>query len=575
MGVVSACEGFNAGAGVGLAVGVTLLMLALTYVLHLWYVRSFNHIDSTDQSSLTHTELNRRDNSIIDTSHLPIDSQPHIPSKTRLEILFVALITVVMIVGFWSVSGQGTVNIAVVYQWLVGLVVDSGVRLGVCAVLVALKAAPNYSKNCYIVDFGVPLNQIIDGNKREICSKPEASDISPPPCSPVHFPGVSPPTPRKSPIPHSSPYKSPSKPTEILHLPPLNPRLPIVTNYAQDFDDYFDQLEAQQLPQPDFSDPENSENRGKEQSNRSESEHFSMETMSEVAHNLMSPVESPRGFSGMRFFRTPEKPCIKSPEKSPEKPYFKAKSPQKFELRLQEMDKSVSESEPEGQSLTYSAQAELPIPSTPSIPTPEIVDDESYRVEFAPNALMPNRDFFTEIEERSSEKNGRKRRPSPMVSKMRLVLPEAGKPSSRVFTEEDAPVTDDALREIGNSAEYSFRQRRPSRKEVEGTVGELLQAAQEENEPREYGRLVDMLEARNRFHRRHYVTSGRSPYNASMKGLIERRGSKSSRLRLIEDPDAAERQAKQIEALSSIYAQSRSGSSRRARSGSRGRSEER
>lgn len=317
--------------------------------------------------------------------------------------------------------------------------------------------------------------------------------------------------------------------------------------------------------------------------------------MPEVPHNLQSPIESPKGYSGMRFYRTPERPCNLSPEKSPEKPLIQLKSSPKFELRLQEIEKSMSESEPESQYITYSAQTftDAPQQPLPSIWEPAIVDDEDYMVEFMPGGIMPNHQLsqisalhslatgrsLSTNKPSTAQPEGRRsksqdRKQSPAVSKLRLAMPEAGKPSSRVYTEEDAPISEEVLRDVGNTGAF-HRQRRKSRKEVEATVDELIKAAQADAPTQEYDRLVDILAARNRFHRKHSPVSSRSPYNATMAGLADPRGSRSSRLRLVEDPEAAERQAKQLEALSNIYSGSRSGSRRRGRDeSSRGREQE-
>lgn len=615
-------EGFDGGMGCVVAVGATSIALGMTYLLHLYFVRSFNYSDPSDLSSLTRTELNRRDNSsIIDNSHIPasrpLDSLQR-PSKGSLEGLFLVYMTVAVGVDFWSI-GSGVESVGVVYQWLLGVAVDVVVRAGVCGVLTGLKAVPNYGKDYYVVDYGLTLNQLLSlkpGNSDK-SERPalESSVLSPaPPATPRKFPPVSPFKP--SPVPHHSspkPCFSPSalrrssplplpkfSPSKALHLPAL-PAPSVPKNFARDFDDYIDGLEQekttfQREASPLRLDSESSSAR-KEEENRPGSSHISEETMPEVPHNMQSPIESPKGFSGMRFYRTPERPYNNSPEKSPEKPFICLKSPTKFALRLQEIDKSMSESEPESQQAIYSVQThtDLPRSTPPIVPSwqPVVADDEDYMVEFVPGGIMPNHQLISQNatsgrslstnkpstagpEGRRSKSQDRKQ--SPAVSKLRTAMPAAGKPSSRVYTEEDAPVSEEVLRDIGN-AEGFIRKKRTSRKEVEDTVEELIQAAQADAPTQEYDRLVDILAARNRFHHKHSPVSNRSPYNVSMAGLADPRGSRSSRLRLVEDPEAAERSAKQLEALSNIYAGSRSGSRRRDRSkgdrsSSRGREQE-
>ena len=614
-------EGFDGGLGSVVAVGATSIALGMTYVLHLYFVRSFNYSDPSDLSSLTRTELNRRDNSsIIDSSQLPasrgLDSLQR-PSKGSLEGLFLVYMTVAVGVDFWSI-GNGVESVGVVYQWLMGVAIDVAVRAGVCSVLAGLKAVPNYGKNYYVVDYGLSLNQLLslkpgcsDKSERPAI---ESSDHPAPPITPRQFPPVSPFKP--SPVPHhsspksrfspsplrrSSPLPLPSfSPSKALHLPAL-PAANVPTNFARDFDDYIDGLEQDKTTFQREASPlrlnSESSSAGKEEENRPGSSHISEETMPEVPHNMQSPIESPKGFSGMRFYRTPERPYTNSPEKSPEKPFICHKSPPKFALRLQEIDKSMSESEPESQQAIHCVQTHTDQPqSTPSIvPSwqPVVADDEDYMVEFVPGGIMPNHQLISQNatsgrslsinKPSTSEPEGRRsksqdRKQSPAVSKLRTAMPAAGKPSSRVYTEEDAPVSEEVLRDIGN-AEGFIRKRRKSRKEVEDTVDELIQAAQADAPTQEYDRLVDILAARNRFHHKHSPVSSRSPYNVSMTGLADPRGSRSSRLRLVEDPEAVERQAKQLEALSSIYAGSRSGSRRRDRSrgdrsSSRGREQE-
>lgn len=581
-------EGFDAGLGTAVAVAATCIAVGMTYVLHLYFVRSFNYSDPSDLSSLTRTELNRRDNStIIDTSHLPasrpLDSLQR-PSKGRLECVFLVYLTVAVGVDFWSV-GNGVQSVGVVYQWLLGVVVDVGIRAAVCGVLAGLKAVPNYGKDYYVVDYGLSLHQLLS-------LKPGNSDISErqmevPPASPKELS----PEPRYSPQPRSPVRKSSpqprSSPVKALRLPAL-PVPHISPHFAKDFDDYFDYMDqtALQKEASPLKINSGSDSGRKEEENRPGSSHISEETMPEVQHNLQSPIESPKGYSGMRFYRTPERPCNQSPEKSPQKPLIRLKSSPKFDLRLHEIEKSMSESEPESQYVTYSAQTctDPPQQPVPSVWEPVIVDDEDYMVEFVPGGIMPNHQLSSLTAGRSlsmnkpstAEPEGRRsksqdRKQSPAVSKLRLAMPAAGQPSSRVYTEEDAPISEEVLRDVGNTASF-HRKRRKSRKEVEATVEELVQAAQTEAPTQEYDRLVDILAARNRFHRKHSPVSSRSPYNAAMAGLAEPRGSRSSRLRLVEDPEAVERQAKQLEALSNIYSGSRSGSRRRDReSSSRGR----
>ena len=642
------------------AVGATSVAVGLTYLLHFKFVDSFNTKHYPEPVSQSGTELNRRSprrqpegSTFIDTSVLPkhrevsFDPSPPPPlppqSKMTAELLLLVYLTVSVVVDFWSLGVFSSVNSpitsGVVFGWLMGIGVDLVLRTTICSLLTAVHIVPNYSRNYYVIDLGLTPTQLHKFSKTptfglidvlqpnidraETPQKEsfyqENGPVSPPPSSPKVVR-------RMSPERRSSPFR----------LPAINSHQKRAgKDFAKDLDEFLEAMDNREEIDGEGMGKKGSPERGRRSPVRvreepagesvEESGRESEDTMPEVQHNMLSPVETPRGYSGMRFYRTPERPYIGSPERSPDKPRMGGKSPPKFELRLQAVkvasSPSHSESEPESQFITYSSEArgeqsetnrfDLPSDLPPNPPTdwnPDPPDD--YMVEFLPGGIMPEAELLnsqyhfgpnppialpgyrsqslpkpqTAVERGTRARSGEHKPPTPRApggvlkekmrgkkeswvrsptsaDKERLEMPKPGRPSMPLYTEEDNPISD-SLREISNTDRlHALTSRRKPRIEVEQTVEQLLQAAKSDPNNQEYERLAEILAARNSFRRKH-VKQSISPYNASMLGLLREKDSTSvSRLVLVEDADSAVRQAEHIQALSNIY-----GSSSRPRS---------
>lgn len=312
----------------GVSTGIALL---LTYTFHRVYLSSFNLTDIPDISqSQSVSDLQRSD--LISTvqphkrgaswaSTLP--PRPAAVPMTSLKLEGIVMCCTAVTIGLncWSVGASDsktTTAETLLFQWLLGIGVDLVVRSALCLVFAVLKVNPNLSTKYWLIDFGLTPSQIYGFKKQPIVDQCDLSDSE-------HI--------RKDTF---------SMEQLAIEPPPTTP--------AQMFADYDLQLPAnadtvqwaetaiKPSPTKSFKASPDRAAHSPEPAD-SESSQGSADTLPEMPHNLQSPVESPSLASHFHFFRTPERPCFASPERSPVKPEIRISPVKKgFELVLRPIE---------------------------------------------------------------------------------------------------------------------------------------------------------------------------------------------------------------------------------------------
>lgn len=311
----------------GVSTGIALL---LTYTFHTVYLSSFNLTDIPDiPQSQSVSDLQRSDlittaqphkRGVSWTSTLP--ARPAAAPMTSLKLEGTVLCATAVTIGLncWSVGASDsktTAAITLLYQWLLGLGVDLVVRSALCLLLAALKAGPNFSAKYWLIDFGLTPAQIHGFKRQPIVDQCDLSDsehvrkdtfsmelaIGPPPTTPaLMFADYDLQLPANAETVQWAEAASKPSPTKSFKASP-----------------------DRAAHSPDPADSESSQG--------------SADTLPEMPHNLQSPVESPSIASHFHFFRTPERPCFASPEKSPTKPEIRISPVKKgFELVLRPIE---------------------------------------------------------------------------------------------------------------------------------------------------------------------------------------------------------------------------------------------